>query len=277
MEGQKALNTPHQDERSLLLAYLRDQLPPHDRDSFERRLLEDDIFSRRLEEAEFELLEEYADATLPPDEHDIVASWIAASPQHNAHIAITSLLRSRATAAEDHAPRSSNTLRRYLWPLATAASFVCVIAGSVFWHQQSAPRRNTQLAQVSVATPPARSGLPVHAQDTILLQAQRLRGGTGKVSEVPTFTVHRASPTRLQIIVPRAASGDPYTLELHRFGAPSGGQAIRAADLRAHTEASVPYVELILAPSGLSAGHYVGVLRSLNGSYDLGFSLIVHK
>jgi hypothetical protein len=114
-------------------------------------------------------------------------------------------------------------------------------------------------------------------EDTILLQAQRLRGGDTANSTAASYTLHPRNTTRIQILVPHAPPGTLYSIDLKSTTLPQPSIPIHLDGLAARTVNSLNYVEFSLQPGLLEKGSYEGVLHSGNGSYNLHFSIAPEK
>src|ERR1700744_2763554 len=112
--------------RNALLAYIGGALSADDRETFDRRLLENEEFSRQVEEAEFELVEAYADRTLPAEERAIVGPWITGSPKRHGKAAITAALRARAIEASKIHIVKRRVVSVWLW--AGVAACIALLA-----------------------------------------------------------------------------------------------------------------------------------------------------
>jgi hypothetical protein len=254
-----------QNVRSALLAYIGDALSTDDRETFDRRLFENEEFSRQVEEAEFELVEAYADRTLPAEERAIVGPWITRSPERHANAAITAALRARAIEASTIHIVKRRVVSVWLW--AGVAACIALLATLPLLHRkQPAP---DVVAQLNPAPGVQQKST---GEDTILLQAQHLRAA-GEDAKIPVIYRLRAdAPTRIQIIVPSAAPRDLYSIDLQP-AARKTSSPVHWDGLPVTKKNNLSYVEFLLPAGSLPKGRYEGVLYSPSATYQLQFSV----
>jgi hypothetical protein len=254
----------------MLLAYIGNTLSPTAREEFDRRLVEDEVFSQQVNEAEFELIEEYSDGTMAPDEQRIVAGWITGSPDRHAQAAITAALRYSATRPAQQA-HHRRAIPVWLWATAAAACTALLVTLPLLHHRQPSPPLVTELHPPSV--PPQAQP---NAEDTILLEAKRLRGDTNN-TPAPTYTLHAGMATRIQIIVPQAATATEYSMDLRQAAPRQTSTPIHLAGLRVVEHDSVRYIEFSLPSGSLTQSTYEVDLRSSTGTYRLRFAVVPTK
>jgi len=227
----------------------------NEREAFELRLIEEDDFSDLIETVEFDLVEDFAAGVLPLAEHEQIALWIKASPERSARVLLAQTL---------HQSSSKRRRSATLWIWWTAALSACVILTiSLLLLRRPQPAPST-LASSQVAT---------HApftprQDTILLIAERLRGGN--IGSATSYPLHADSSVRLQIMVPPSDGRTPYSATL-QGNEPGGASLLHISGITPRGDASAPYLELTLPPRSLPSGKYMLELRSRTDNYQLSF------
>lgn len=173
-----------------LRAYLLGQLAGADRHAVEARMFEDDAFDSLLQEAETDLLDDWARGRLSPREADAVVNRFPAAKRALA----------RQLAARARPPRR-NVLH---WWLAVAALLLAALSGA-FWLQQH---------QRPGGTAPVANRV-----DESKLQVLALRTPSTRGASVPLFRVTPQTAT-VRIIVPAPGALASYELELESAGAP---------------------------------------------------------
>jgi len=256
-----------QNVRSALLAYIGGTLSEADRETFDRRLLADEEFSLQVEEAEFGLVEAYADRTLPADEHAIVEPWITYSPERHRKAAITAALRASAIEDSKIHIAKRRVAPMWFWTFAAAACIALLAAIPLLQRRQAAPVQVTQREPAPVVQPKSTG------EDTILLEAQHLRGA-GEASKAPVnYMLHVDAPTRIQIMVPSAAPRGPYALDIQKSTAQQPSSPIHLDGLLVTQKSDLSYVECLLPAGSLSEGVYESDLHSGSTTYRLQFSV----
>jgi hypothetical protein len=236
-----------------------------DRDTFDRRLLEDEDFSRQVEEAEFALVEAYVDHTLSTDDRAIVEPWITGSPQRHGEAAITAALRAKAASTPHIAKR--RVVPVWFWAFPVAASIALLVTLPRLHHKQPEPVVVARLNPAPIV-PPKLTG-----EDTILLEAQRLRAAGERPKTAVTYTLHVDAPTRIQIVVPSAAPRAEYSVDLRQSTAQQTSKPVHLDGLLVNPKNHLSYVEFLLPAGSLSKGTYEGDLRSASTAYRLLFSV----
>jgi hypothetical protein len=256
-----------QNVRSALLAYIGNTLSVSDRETFDRRLLEDEEFSRQVDEAEFQLVEAYADRTLAPDERAIVDAWITRSPQRHARAAITAALRASAIEASTLHLARRRAGPVWIWAVAVAAC-VALLATLPWLH-----RKPPAPAVVARLNPAPNLQPKATGEDTILLKAQRLRAAGERPGIPVTYRLHVDRATRMQIIVPSAAPPGPYSVDLRQSTTQQAAAPVHLQGLSVNRKNSLSYVEFLLPADSLAKGTYELNLHSLGETYRIQFSV----
>ncbi len=258
--------------RAELLLYLADELSPENRERFDQSLLDDDDFARSIDDAEEDLIEDYAAGTLAADELPVVKRWVEGSAQRRRRAALIAALRADKTGAAK-VPRSG---KRWVWllPVAAALALLAVLP-LVHRGRPKAPALpvSEPVLQAKVEALPVPSTGPTPGPiDTILLDTHRFRGSGDTQAKEHRFLLHAGSTARIQILLPSGAAG-PFTVDLR--SEPAGDQpAIHVTGLKPIAVASQAYVELSLPPNAMHPGSYTGDLRSASASYPLHFLVI---
>jgi len=229
-----------------------------EREAFEQRLIAEDQFSEAVENDQFHLLEDYAAGVLVAEDSQLIDAWIADSPEARRLVAIARGL---------HRAASRRRPGWQLWigwgvPAAVCAVFAALL---LFVHDKRAAQPPISLA-TSVA--PARSV----REDTILLIAERLRGG-GR-NDRQSYTVHAGDSVRLQIIIPPSGRDAIYSASIR--GKRTGLLPPLHPDIvRGTGDAGAPYLEVSLPPGALLSDHYELELHSREGAYWLSFDIVL--
>jgi hypothetical protein len=156
-------------EQEQLRLYLLGKLSEAERLEFEERLFADDDLEERLQEAEYDLLDDYARGSLPAGEHEAVQRRY---PQQRLRVATT-------LSAVARSPRVRS---RKAWPLvAAAAVFLCALPAVHFYREASQLREELR----AVAAVPPQPQAPIA---TLALRTQTTRG-----SAPPLFTIPRGT------------------------------------------------------------------------------------
>jgi hypothetical protein len=258
--GVIVLDDRHQDVAEQLLAYLGKELSPEDRDAFERRQLTDELFSAQVENARFLLLESYSEGSLEPEAERQIRNWVAQSPHAQTEVAIGRTLRQIAARKEP-----SRNLRRALWILVPlAACLLIAVLIPVFRNQRgSAP------AVTMAVNHPAPSPVGPQPEQTIVLVAQRLRGGS------PSPGSYRLRPglaARLQIVLPASHSADQYSVRVDRVGASAPVAQFAHIPVQGTTPAL--FVEIRLPLGALSMGNYTVAVTAPGDSFRIAFRIV---
>lgn len=258
--GDFILDGSPQDARTTLIAYITDTLSPEERESFERRVLEDDFFSLQIEEAEFVLVEEYVAGSLPePLRHDI-AAWVASSEHWTRHAEIT-----RSLVKMSSSSRTRYAFRRVLMGI---AAVVCMAAGITYsWLHLRKPGSAAQtVAKVEVSG----ESTQAHRPDTVLLVAERLRSAEPADRKPLVYRVHSGVPVLLQVVLPASHTNNYYAITIRQNGI---GIVANFPKATVRGAAQAPFVQVILSPNTLKAGKYAAVVSAPNDSYEVRFEI----
>jgi hypothetical protein len=225
------------------------------REGFEQKMLEDVHFSEAVESAEFELIEEYADETLPSQEHQQLKTWVDSSAERRAQILIAQGLRRSAVGH-----RQVRLMKRLWWASAIAACLILAVSWSLLRAHRSLPTKvpvtNTTSTLPSIAA----------NEDVILLVVERLRNRENN-NRVTAYTIHPGARIRLQVILPSGYSEPTYSIRIH----PSDGRSepeVHFDGLMMEGEKGMTYLNVTLAPESLKPGMYVAEVRSPHGFYS---------
>jgi anti-sigma-K factor RskA len=259
-KGDFILDGSPQDVRATLIAYITKTLSSEERERFERRVLEDDFFSRQIEEAQFALVEEYLTGSLPQPLHHDVAAWVASSEHWTRHAEIT-----RSLVKLSSSSRSRHTFRRVLVGI---AAVVCVAAGiaSSWLHLRKPGSAVQTVAKVEVSS----ENSPTHPPDTVLLVAERLRSAEPVDRKPLVYRVHSGVPVRLQVILPASHTNPHYAVAIRQNGT---GIVMNFSEATVRGPAQAPFLELILPPNTLKAGEYAADISAPNDSYAVRFEI----
>jgi hypothetical protein len=226
------------------------------RESFERKMLEDGLFSEEIEAVEFDLREEYADGALQGPEREHLKTWIDSSSERKAQILVTQGLR---RSALKHG--RIRVIQKLAWASAIAACLILTISWPLLRARRSAlPTKS--IVPNATSTPPSVAA----KEDVILLMAERLRGSKNN-NQVTTYTIHSDARTRLQVILPSGHSDPAYSIRIR----PSGGRSnpeFYFDNLLMQGGTAMAYLDVTLAPESLKSGMYVAEIRSRNGVYS---------
>lgn len=232
-------------------------MPETERQFFEQQVIADEKFSKEVEEAEQDLLEDFAAGSLTPQEHDGLASWVESSPERKAHVSITrGLLQSSSI-------RRTRGTRWSMWAAAVAACLLLTFAWPLFHHKRwvaSAPQPTMQntLIPASPATP----------ADVILLLPERLRGG-GVQSGGTSYILHAGSPVRMQMVLLGRDSKATYSMCI--IDSKGEMRALKFDGLHLKGDENLPYLEVILSPAMLKSGTYLAEVHTAEGVYSQSF------
>lgn len=234
--------------RELLLGYLLDAMPLEEREAFELRLIEDELFSEAIEEEEFDLIDEYAAGTLPSNVRKEIKSWIKSSPELRTRVLIVQRL---------HSIKPTRKPWRW-WLLGTTTVTACFLLLAIARTKtHSVPSSTPSASAVNLTTK--------NQQDTILLAAVRQRGNASADTPV-VYTVHRTNATRLQILLPPSAQSAAYTVQLQNE------QPI--TEVKPQGPIDSPYLELIFPAGTLHQGHHRIALNSSSERYEIAFRIV---
>jgi hypothetical protein len=207
------------DLRQLLLAYKLGELPTAERSELEERMFNDETFSDRLEEAEYDLIDDYRAHRLST----------ADRPRVEKSFSREQLMRALPPAASPLQPSSNFSLSTSAWPRfrlpLAAAALVMLTATSWFLVSRHVRERESNHVAVThaPASPPAASGdntptshtLPNSAATAVLLLGPEITRGapTVELQLSPAVTT-----LRVQWVVPPQESGAAFHLSVTKNG-----------------------------------------------------------
>jgi hypothetical protein len=207
------------DLRQLLLAYKLGELPSAERSALEERMFNDEAFSDRLEEAEYDLIDDYRAHRLSTAERPRVEKAFSREQLMCALPPATSPLQPSANV-----PLSTSAWPRFRLPLA-AAVLVLLTATSWFLVSRHMQEResNYVAATHAPASPPVVPGnstpsshtLPNPAATAVLLLGPEITRGapTVELQLSPAVTT-----LRVQWVVPPQQSGTTFCLSVTKNG-----------------------------------------------------------
>ena len=211
-------------------------------------------------------MEAYVDHTLSTEERAIVERWITGSPERRGEAAITAALRAKAKAASTLHVAKRRVVPVWFWALPVAASVALVVTLPRLHHRQPEPAVVARLNPPPVVQPKSTG------EDTILLEAQRLRAA-GEGPKTVTYNLHADAPTRIQIVVPSAAPRGRYTVDVRPSAAQQISGPLHFDGLSINQKDNVSYVEFLLPAGSLREGPYEGDLHSAYTTYRIRFSV----
>jgi|SRR5579871_581070 len=265
--------------RSQLIAYLGETMPEAQRDDFERRLLDDDVFSEEIYQAQQELLEDYADDALSSVHRKQLNSWVFCSSSRRQNVQLTADLLYRGRRAK----------RIAIWLYAGAfAAIVLLFVGLRLMHPTryfrkatEAPAEHANLPMPDFAAPPSgavsfddpprigSSGGPSAIRPMIVrLVSERLHG---ELQSSSVFTIREDAPVLLQILV-SSGSGCAYNVAIHAETAAVPDR--HREHVACVTVEGAQFVDVDLPPGTLPPGAYFVRLSGSEG--DLAVRFIVH-
>ncbi len=197
--------TEQNELRRLLLDYKLDRMQQPQRERLEERIFNDAEFSAMLEEAEYDLLDDYRAGRLSTNIRELVAQ--AFSPAE--------LARTIRTPAQ-RVPRAAAIARRrgMFLPVFALSLSALLIAGVIFIARHAEVRSEAGRAESAaqagdMATPPAAAGR--HEEEpTLLLTAEVVRDG----SAMHLRLAPAVRMVRVQWVVPAEASGSSFSLSV---------------------------------------------------------------
>ena len=210
--------------RSLLLGYLLDELPPGERERVEERMLQERAFSDQLQEAEYDLADDYHAGRLSRSERIRVEK--AFSRERLAEIA--SISGEWSTLRNTPKEESRSTHERAALRLAPAILAVAALAVGVFYVHlrqeksartasiagsaatQSSPRGLTGSAPPGLQPAPASAASELTATASLVLSGESMRGPGSLLLEL------RPSTRRVQVqwVVPGSTTDGAFRLSI---------------------------------------------------------------
>ncbi|MFN7983030.1 MAG: hypothetical protein U0Q11_14325 [Vicinamibacterales bacterium] len=260
--------------------YLLRRLADADANAFEERLLSDDTCAEQLREAEDNLLVEYADAQLTPDERAAVERYLLSSAEGERRLRFARALAEAArqaggtpgTATTSGASQStspSSSARRWLAPLglliaAGVAYFVLVLPRS---HAPGPSSVSPEATPVASAPAPPQTPANAAAQApayAVLLLAEIQRGTSSaqRIAVPPGTTRLRL---QLEVAADAPGSGEPLMYQMV-VQDPNGQQVFAASSLSARQVGAYRIVEADVPVSELGTGARRVSLSRVTGS-----------
>jgi hypothetical protein len=230
-----------------LRAFLLHRLSEAEARALEERLMQEDGFLEALQDAEHDLLDDYAHGRLHDEERVSVERHLLATPEARQRLQLTrALARGRGTSyssqavppADKRAKSATPAHRRHrrTWQLALAAA--------------------ASLAIVALVLPfrfqPGDSAERVE----ILLLAENQRGTPSQ----PIHVDEAATEVRLQVEIPVASQTATYGVDIVD---PRGRSVYAANGLRVHEVSGYSVVDLIVPGRAFAAGPGTVILREL--------------
>lgn len=217
-----------------LRAYLLGRLSEAERHAVESRLFDDDDFDSRMQEAETDLLDDWARGRLSPSDAEAVQRRF---PQEKRSLATLLARRARAVAAS---PKRGGRV----W-LAVAALLCISIGTSYLWRRPAETPRPRPLAQISPESRP---------------QILALRTPSTRGASVPLFRLSPQAAT-IRITAPALGGFAKYELALESAGPPVRAaavpsQGILSLDLPASSFPVGNCDLLVYAPNGVLLESY---------------------
>lgn len=202
-------NSP--DSRALLLAYLLNELPAEERHSVEERMLTDQDFSDELQEAEFDLIDDFHAGALSPAERHRVEK---ALPADRLALPLGTAARDRSTA---HQP--ARRLRIMIAAAAVAVLLVLIwpFARLLPWSHRSRPATlRTALPSVSGSATAGESNVSEDSATAVLLLTPDVSRGTNGPELRLLPSTHSVL---VQWVLPAGTPSGPFTLSVNEGSA----------------------------------------------------------
>ena len=238
-------------DSSAFRALLLHRLDEAEAQALEERLMQEDGFLEALQDAEHDLLDDYAGGRLNDEERASVERHLLATPEARQRLAVAraltrTLARARSAASSSHAvpladkgadsPLRTPRRQRRTWQLALAAAASLVIVALLvpFRFQTGDSPKRTE----------------------ILLLAENPRG-------TPSQTIHidsAATEVGLQVEIPAPSQTATYGVDILDL---QGRRAYEANGLRVHEVSGYSVVELIVPGRAFAAGPGIVILREL--------------
>lgn len=262
------------DYRDLFLRYLAGELSEQESRRVEERLLADDNFFDRMEEAQNDLLDAYAAGELSESQRKTVEAVLQADPAQQrrlrlarglAHMGSPTPMKARATAG-----RSG---RKFYWGALLALACAVIAVVTVLYVRSRSPVQRRLAAQKAngptmsapgsasqTTRPPQPASPPAHTPAFALLLSPSVERGSNS-NQVVTLPPGLRS-LEVQILLPRNESGKRYDVQI-TFPQGAGVKTLKGLTLE---EAfSERLVRFQLPATGLPTGLYVFRLYRENG------------
>lgn len=262
-QGDEILDGFPQDVTAQLIAYLSGDLSVDQREAFEARVLEDEFFSQRVEEARFALLEAYAEGSLPRNIHERIAPWAASTDYARQYLGITRSLERLSSATQRRGMRSGT-----FWLIAIAVGLFLAVVSSTFLRLRTVPTPTVAKLEARHRQLP----LPATQDNIILLVAQRLRGAGPSAEPPATYRIHAGTPLRIQIILPASYTSNTYSVVVK--DQPNSAPVARFTGVNVQGPIQARYVEVNLPAHTLQSGKYLADVDAPGDHYDVAFFVI---
>ncbi len=252
-------------DETVLVQYLLGKLPEEKQAQVEDRAFADDDYRAALEAAEADLIDEYVQGQLPPDDRRAFESLFLASPQRRAKVEFA-----RTLAATPVKPSPAPAGRGFLdlfrgWSLtmrfaAAMATLLCVACASwVLLHdakQTPAPQvAEARKQPPAPATVPARP--PVVASLVLFAGLSRAEGAGPQLILAPDVQV-----VNIQL---QLEERDDYPEFRAELSTGRGRRILNSGGLTRHKVGSGYAISFDVPASGLRAGKYELALKGLSG------------
>ncbi len=255
--------------RGQLIAYLAETMPEIQRDAFEQRLLNDDVFSEQIHQAQQELLEDYADGALSSVHRKQLNPWIFRSSNRREHVQLTTDLLYRG--------RRSRRIAVRLY-VGIFAGCVLLFVGLRLMHplkylrdpeQAVAEHSNLPMPNFGVSGEPSgvENGMarpdPAGSIRPMILRliAERSHGESEPVA-TSAFAIKAAAPVLLQMLVP-SGSGCEYDVLIHAETTAIPDRHLERVSCV--TVQGAQYVDVDLPPGTLPPGQYTVRISGSDG------------
>jgi hypothetical protein len=221
-------------ENHVLRDFLLHRLGEADAHALEERLMTEDGFLEALQDAEHDLLDDYAAGQLTGEDRAAVERYLLATPEARQRLEMgRALARARSKPQARVQARARPRYRR-TWQLAFAAA-ACV-------------------AIVAFLVPSRFSTVDTNKRTELLLLADSSRSTSSRVIDIDTG----AAEVALQVEIPSASATSTYSVELLDA---TGRRTHEAHDLRAQDVSGYSVVQLTVPGSVFQSGPHTIVLR----------------
>jgi hypothetical protein len=222
MEEQTVMGS-RTDDQELFLRYLAGELGEEETSRLEQRLLFDDDFFDRMEEAQNDLLDAYAAGELSEAQRQRMESILRSNPAQNRRFRLARALQGMHPPVASQARiGGSRAGRRFLWRALVAVACAAVVAAIIFF-VRARSRPKTQLVSNTGRIPSvARSGPPLSSPSqevarpghqpafALLLGVSVQRGSANRAIMLP----HGLRALEVQIILPQEESGTQFEVQV---------------------------------------------------------------
>ncbi|HEY6377336.1 MAG TPA: hypothetical protein VIX90_17585 [Edaphobacter sp.] len=253
-------------------------MPEIQRDEFEQRLLDDDVFSEQIHQAQQELLEDYADGALSSVHRKQLNPWIFCSSNRRQHVQLTVDLLYRGRRSKRIA------IRLYV---GVFAACVLLFVGLRLMHPlqyfrdtAQAPAEHSNLPTPNFGVSGEPSGLEngiARPDGTAAIRPMILRlvpersHGESQPVATSAFAIKAAAPVLLQMLVP-SGSGCEYDVLIHAETTAIPDRHLER--VACVTVQGAQYVDVDLPPGTLPPGQYTVRMSGPEGVLMVRF--IVH-